>query len=159
MLRTLLHAEPSSRIRGMGAFAVTLLSFGLLLPLSGRPHDLQAPETVEARIDGSFSYEWVFTAGPRSALIEGSGWDALANVSGGLHGDCFCVPDICLLKEGEKTTFTVNGNLQDPSQNGFVRNWVFLCEEAGVNVTTVILPFGTMPLGVNTWSRIKALYR
>jgi hypothetical protein len=136
-----------------------LLLLGLFSPLAIMSHNLDAPDMVQASIDGSFGYEWVFTAGPGSALIAGSGWDGLANVSGALHGDCFCVPEICMLEEGETTTFSVRGNLQDPNQPGSVMNWVALCDALDLNVPTVVLPFGTVPIEAKTWSQIKALYR
>jgi hypothetical protein len=133
---------------------------GLLFPLASLAHDLQAPGVVEAGSDGSFSYEWVFTAGPGAALLAGAGWDGLVNVSGGRHGDCFCEPVICTREAGETTTFSVQGKLADPTQQGSVSNWVALCgDDPSLQVSTVVMPFGTVPVEATTWSCIKALYR
>lgn len=112
----------------------------LFVPLAGLAHTLEAPEVVQAGPDGSFEYEWVFEVGPGSAFIAGYGWWGLDNVPGGLHGDCFCIPEFCILKEGEVIVFPVEGDLLDPTQSGVVENWVGLCDEPDFRINTTILP-------------------
>ena len=51
-------------------------------------HTIDAPASVLAQPDGSFEYRFVFIAGSPTELA-GSGWDGIASVLGGLHGDCF----------------------------------------------------------------------
>lgn len=131
----------------------------LLLPCDSLANKLEAPGTVEARVDGSFSYQGMFTAGPDSVQISSAGWAGFLNVSGGLIEDCFCYPGVCVFEAGETKTLTVKGNLQDPKQHGSVITWVAICDEPDLSVTTIVLPFGTSPVEAKTWTDIKALYR
>ena len=111
-----------------------------LLPVTGLAHTLEAPATVQAAADGSFSYEIVFTVGPGSVLIAGSGWTGVQNVPDQLHGDCFCFLPGCTAEEGEVSVLLVTSTLGDPTLPGLVRNWVAFCLESDIETFTTILP-------------------
>ena len=131
----------------------------LLVPLTGLAHTLEAPQTVRAQLDGSFTYEWVFKAGPGSVVVAAFGWSGVDNVEGGLVSDCFCDPG-CVLHEGESIVETVSGMLTDPTRRGVVRNWVAPCAGPEFQVPTKIetaTPVEEAPLHdgevVRLWNR------
>ncbi|MFC1572643.1 T9SS type A sorting domain-containing protein [Candidatus Eisenbacteria bacterium] len=135
-LRPVLHTRPDVTNRNIW----TLLLLLLVLPLPLQAHTLHAPETVQAAIDGSFSYDLTFTVGPGTALLGGIGWWGVQNVAGEMHGDCFCIPEFCLFEQGEIIVFPVEGVLIDPTELGLVDNWVSLCDRSSFPLLTTILP-------------------
>jgi hypothetical protein len=138
-----------------------ILLLGLFLaavPSSAPAHTLEAPASIMAASDGSFSYPWRLTVGPDSALAAGSGYDAGDNVTGSWHGDCLCHPDFCWMKPGQTIEMTVVGVLNDPASPGTVWNWAAFCGEPDVVVETTVLPFDPSPARKTTWGRLKVLY-
>jgi hypothetical protein len=128
-----------------------------LFPVTGLAHTLEAPDTVLAAEDGSFSYEVVYTIGPGSVLFGGSGWTGVQNVPGQMHGDCGCIPG-CELEEGYVGGFFVTATLGNPGLQGSVDNWVAFCGDPDLGSTTIIMPAGPVPILPSTWGAIKALY-
>ena len=128
-------------------------------PLAGLTHTLDAPDTLMANEDGSFSYKWVFRAGPDSASYMGYGWSGEDNVGMGSHVDCFCVPGQCTVAEGDSVVFPVVADLVDRTQPGRVRNWFASCDGHDLQTNTTILPHTPTSTGAGSWGRIKALFR
>jgi hypothetical protein len=131
--------------------------FLTLFPVTGLAHTLEAPDTVLAVSDGSFTYKFVFRAGPGSAIVAAIAWQGVQNAQGGGVADCFCSPG-CLYDEGESFSFPVEGSLLDHSLPGVFDVSVEFCDEPGIATRTTILPAGPVPVRRSTWGAIKSLY-
>ncbi len=125
------------------------------LPMAGvcTAHTLRAPASVVAQPDGSFEYEFVFTAISQTSLA-GSGWNGVVNVMGGIAADCFCF-EACAMAPGDSLVMSVTGSLTDPDDSGSVRNWVALCDELGNEATTEVLPHSVLAIDDQSASRMR----
>jgi hypothetical protein len=137
----------NSTVRAIRTLASALIAFVSLLlsPGSGLAHTLDIPETVVANVDGSFSFQAVFTAGPGTATVAAASWFGVENVAGGLVADCFCSPG-CILEEGEELPVFVDGALTDPTAPGLVSVEVAFCEGGTMSAEVQILPFQISPI-------------
>ena len=143
----------------MGPSMIPLFFMLLMaIPFSAQANTMDAPASLMAGPDGSFSYTITVTIGPDSVLVAGFGWDNIANVEGAIHGDCFCLPN-CWLEPGEILEFDVEGQLVDPESAGTIRNWIAFCAEADISLETGIQPFDHTAVETTTWGRLKSLYR
>jgi hypothetical protein len=120
---------------------------------------LSAPDTVHADQSGDFVYRFTCTITPDSTLIAGVGWNIGTNVTGAMHGDCFCFPN-CWIGPGEGLFFDVTGSLVEPTIPGTVDNWVAFClVDPDLHSVTTVMPYQpTLTLPV-TWGLIKTRYR
>jgi hypothetical protein len=138
--------------------AVPFLLFLGLARSSAFSNTLSAPDTVYAGSQGEFAYRFTVRVEPDSTRLAGIGWNNGDNVSGAVHGDCFCFSN-CDYGPGEELQFDVAGNLIEPSSPGTVENWAALCLEPSLYVMTVVMPHITMPALPVTWGILKARYR
>ncbi|MGH2570165.1 MAG: FlgD immunoglobulin-like domain containing protein [bacterium] len=122
----------------------TMIFLAALGPAAASGHTFEAPDSVAADASGFFSYQAVFRAGPGSAFLAAWGWNGLVNVPGGLVVDCFCIPEFCVLAEGDSVVLFVDAYLADPTEFGLVENWIAGCEPRGSGVVnTTVVPHAT----------------
>ena len=139
-------------------FAV-LLVLPALLGSGTSANTLSAPDTVYADENGDFAYLFTCTVTPDSTTFAVLGWDGVANVSGGLHGDCFCFPN-CRRGPGEDVTFGVTGSLVEPTAPGTVDSYVVFCDgDPELHVVTTVVPQNPAPALPASWGWLKACYR
>jgi formylglycine-generating enzyme required for sulfatase activity len=102
---------------------------------------------------GAFSYVAVFTA--KDPVIIGT-YEVCAfpgdNIVGCCtHADCFCPPTWgCPLAPGEELVMQASCSLLNPSENGYVRAYVYLCSGERFQVTTTVVPWSpveVVPVG------------
>jgi hypothetical protein len=108
-----------------------------VLPSMARAHTFEVPSTVQARVDGSFSYQATFTAGS-PVDVAGEGFESLVNASPPQsHGDAFCMFGV---EAGQTQIVAVDGRLNNPMQPGQLRAWFAPCDEPTLSGETTVLP-------------------
>jgi hypothetical protein len=103
-----------------GAMIATIL--WLLLPISIWAGTFEAPTAVQADATGSFSFEVIYTPGPRECLNWGS-VDSINTDVDWFLGDGFClIPlDPCVpISVGGESWGPISGSLSDPTALGIV---------------------------------------
>jgi hypothetical protein len=118
---------------------------------------LMAPPIIQADADGSFEYVAMYQYPASGAYFGGFSIYATENIAGGgTFIDGFCMSWVSGNTQG---TFTVTGDLDDPTLSGIVDFEWFICDPFyGQTVRTMVLP-PTVSEEVPTWSRIKQMYR
>ena len=148
----------------LAALTSTLLAIQPFLPAASSAQTLDAPATVQAAVDGSFSYQATFTAGPGGDNIYAYVVENLENTDVGIFfGDLFCVSPLAAgeqrLIELPQSPGLIAGSLVDPGLQGTIEVQVdtdcSCCSQTPgsglqLTVTTTILPF---PPPVPTLSR------
>ncbi len=133
-----------------------LMALALALLLAATPalaHEISAPATVQADGAGHFTVDVTVTITSPIEFGYSQEWD-LGNTDVGMHADGFCTT---VIEPGEYS-WTVSGNLLDPTLDGEIGYEHYMCDGWTGYVTTVILA-PTVSTEAETWSAVKALYR
>jgi len=137
-------------------FAILLFSACILTTVA-TAQTIDAPATVQAAGDGSFTYDVRMVYPPEGAMFGGITIHATENIAEGtVWIDGFCIGR----RDGESIEdFTVTGHLSNPTASGAIDFHWFCCDPAFSlsSETTILAP--TVDNDSSAWSLIKKTFR